>query len=831
MARIPVQIGNRSLETGSVVQYPTGDPVAQATAQAGEKVANTALTLGAHLQERNARIERFAKLQDFDVLDTELRGEVDVAKQKMEPGAIGLHDKLVETFDKRSSEWLTKVPEHLKPEFQARIQAKRAEYSRGAALIESAESKRFQISGIETKVGTAKQSILQTGPDTIAGWTRDVDEFIDAAPSISPAEKAEAKKKIRQDLQETGYRALAERDPAAAQRVAAGWGVDGGFKGTAQERTMQFLRSKEGFRSGTYWDVNAHRVGYGSDTITDANGNVRPVKQGDTVTREDAERDLKRRSAEFLSGVQRDVGAEAFAKLNPNQQAALGSVAYNYGNLPASVAAAAKSGDPEALASAIEGLAGHNNGVNRTRRMSEAALVRSSGADGPVAGVHAADPRFADVPPEKRIVLANAADLEMRKMQAAEAAQQQQDHRKLLNDLEKNVIDGKATLADVEQARKDGWLSDAGEIRRVQAHIAVRDKGLADTQNFNKALTTPGFVWNQVDKEHKDWAEAGFASLGGDMKALETVAQKTGIVPASAAVALRGGLVSNNPQRAEASLQTAANLVGGPNPNIFAGVEGGKDLADAAITFREYVYGRGMSAADAAKKIIEERTPEFQQNIKAKIKKEDIDQVVKKSLTDSDIRGAFDPSFLGLMPNPQLTFNPEMRRRAMGDYETAFRDHFERNGDIALSKTLAQAEMKRMWGVTNITGSFAGTVMKYPPERAPAYAGVEDAPGLFAKQAQAAIKEWNGADVERSKLVIMEARDTAERYVRGQPPTYMLGYIDKGGLFQVAPRPFFADPAQMRADLTASRQKGFEAARSVAPVVSRMDETLTMATP
>jgi hypothetical protein len=50
------------------------------------------------------------------------------------------------------------------------------------------------------------------------------------------------------------------------------------------------------------------------------------------------------------------------------------------------------------------------------------------------------------------------------------------------------------------------------------------------------------------------------------------------------------------------------------------------------------------------------------------------------NLRDSDLRDAFDAAPLGLSAvnpfNPQLSFTPEMRVRALGDYEEAFRDHF-----------------------------------------------------------------------------------------------------------------------------------------------------------
>jgi hypothetical protein len=58
---------------------------------------------------------------------------------------------------------------------------------------------------------------------------------------------------------------------------------------------MAVVRHFEGFKDEAYWDVNHHRVGYGSDTITKPDGTVAEVKPGDKVSREDAERDLKRR--------------------------------------------------------------------------------------------------------------------------------------------------------------------------------------------------------------------------------------------------------------------------------------------------------------------------------------------------------------------------------------------------------------------------------------------------------------------------------------------------------------------------------------------------------
>lgn len=147
--------------------------------------------------------------------------------------------------------------------------------------------------------------------------------------------------------------------------------------GAATPAAAAIIKGFEGYRSSPYWDVNALRTGYGSDTVTKPDGSVTSVAQGTQINRDDAERDLQRRiSTEFMPKAASAVGAERWAMLPPNAQAALTSVAYNYGSLPRSVAAAAQTGDVNAIAQAVEGLSGHNGGINAERRQKEAAIIR-----------------------------------------------------------------------------------------------------------------------------------------------------------------------------------------------------------------------------------------------------------------------------------------------------------------------------------------------------------------------------------------------------------------------------------------------------------------------
>lgn len=153
-----------------------------------------------------------------------------------------------------------------------------------------------------------------------------------------------------------------------------------GSDNSALNQSLNMIKQHEGFKSSTYWDVNAHRLGYGSDTITNLDGSVRRVKNGDTVTREQAELDLRRRTQEFMNSAANTIGKDYFNSLPSTAQASLTSLTYNYGSLDKlpSVVKAARSGNLMELSRAIENLGSHNKGVNRKRRLQEAQYFLSN---------------------------------------------------------------------------------------------------------------------------------------------------------------------------------------------------------------------------------------------------------------------------------------------------------------------------------------------------------------------------------------------------------------------------------------------------------------------
>lgn len=117
-----------------------------------------------------------------------------------------------------------------------------------------------------------------------------------------------------------------------------------------------FIKGYEGYTESAMWDVDAWRIGHGSDTITFADGTYRRVNKGDKTTPENALKDLARRiKREFIPRVQKDIGGvEYWDNLNEGCRIALLDFAYNYGSIvKKQIREAAKTGNPIKIADAI----------------------------------------------------------------------------------------------------------------------------------------------------------------------------------------------------------------------------------------------------------------------------------------------------------------------------------------------------------------------------------------------------------------------------------------------------------------------------------------------
>ncbi|MCR9239688.1 MAG: hypothetical protein NXI17_23705 [Alphaproteobacteria bacterium] len=406
MARLPDTRAKRSLNPGSTPQVSVDrSALAQAgqlggsISQAGDRI----LAFSEQKKKREQQKEDFGIAQEYEQMQVAMGADREAFLEQAPADGTGFTDKfMTESFTKRRDEFLAKVPERNRERYSQVMQTDLAKWSTSTAKIERdrlyehselviGEQQNTYLNNISLDAGAYDESLA-------SGFA-----IIDAAPIPEGT-----KELARRDWEANALTALAQRmiadDPETAKK-ALGGGSEA--TGPASNQAAALLREFEGFREGTYWDVNAHRTGYGSDTITKADGSVHKVRKGDKVSRADAERDLARRTKGFENTAIKQVGGKYWGALPVSARAALTSVAYNYGSLPDKVANAVKTGDVETIASAVEGLKGHNNGVNSDRRQKEAAIIRGSET---IKGNGSIDPVFAGMDFNTRMKALNLAE-------------------------------------------------------------------------------------------------------------------------------------------------------------------------------------------------------------------------------------------------------------------------------------------------------------------------------------------------------------------------------------------------------------------------------------
>jgi hypothetical protein len=409
--------------------------------------------------------------------------------------------------------------------------------------------------------------------------------------------------------------------------------------------------------------------------------------------------------------------------------------------------------------------------------------------------------------------------------------QKQSEDRRQQYDLAiTNAKAGQGDLMPRSEIEKDPDLSDSHRIQALKEWDAASGN-IIKYNNFENRVTSGGAInpYNEDDRNGVDQLYQKIGAVAGSpQEALDFVVAKTGMVPKSVASSWRGDLVSGDQTRAGAALAHMGNLVADPNkPQVFSGLPGEKELESAGRKFNHFTSDRGMSPEEATRKIIEMETPEYKAKLTAKIKGEDLSEIVKKNVTVDDLRSAYDPSFLGLARNPAVAFEPKSRLAMLRDYEEAFREEYLEHGDVELAKSNAQKETKKTWGVSAVNGS--KVVMRYPPERAPAFRDIENAGERISADALKSIKDEYGYDADRSTLRLEplpgQTTNKASQYsYLGERPGYRLWWNDKNGVAQTAPKPFWPDAKAMKQKQTEERGRAFELQKGASETLQQIEQ-------
>jgi GH24 family phage-related lysozyme (muramidase) len=572
----------------------------------------------------------------------------------------------------------------------------------------------------------------------------------------------------------------------AAGREAAAAGSSGPMVNPGSS-VADVVRQFEGFRTVAYWDVNHYRVGYGSDTVTRADGTVVKVTEKTAVTRADAERDLERRLGEFQVGIVGAVGEQAWSSMDQSTQAALTSVAYNYGSLPGSVVAAVSTGDRAAIAAAVEALGSHNDGVNRGRRAKEAALIRQ----GTGAGVQFS-PRVENLlsalPANQAVMVREAATQQLLQEQTRANALAKAEYDRLVDTTALKVVTGEIKSEQEILTNPD---LQPGDIVTLVRSFRSENESTAGARNYLAALqqdTAP--TLNPFSTDDQATADKSFELLLSDLPAetrgaaITEFVTRTQMIPKELVAGVRMGLASTGTNQVAQSMQLAAMLVD-KAPVAVGAMANAKDIQDAAAIYAELVGNQGMSVEQAAYQMVQKRLPENT------AKAADLKPLWDRALTDDqfkigDVLGAFGDN--PLPGGPVAGVTPHLEAALTSDYlraaETAFNG--AANGDVNLARSMALAELKRTYGVSRVSGSEA--IVKFPPEGYyPPINGSHD----YIRDL--ALADARSITPRAGNVMLVATPETSQDVRGGKPPRYNLFYQSPEGVWDMAPSLFMVD--------------------------------------
>ncbi|GAA0614863.1 lysozyme [Paenochrobactrum glaciei] len=729
---------SRSIDIGGIPDTRVDNSVGQGLSQIGGALSNHAdmqNQMALRRQQMEQQVDDFATNQAFQRWQDD--NALDFAKHQegMAPSGKGFTDNVSGIFTKRSEDFLKSVPDSLKPKFAELVATARNQWIDKGAAAEIDQRNNWYRTSITERQQTLQNQVFND-PAMFDAARQDVHRTIDAS-GLSLTEKEKLKKQADEMLSLTiGEREIrnAEANPGSAVNAAGRLGVTGVVTTSRGGDAMSLLRKFEGFRETTYWDVNAHRVGYGSDTITTADGRVIRVEKGMKVNRSDAERDLARRTKEFEKAASSKIGAENWNNLPPNVQAALVSVAYNYGSLPGNVVDAARSGDIARIAASVEFRGNDNGGVNRKRRAEEASIIRGSSEitrNAPAFDPASMDPRYANLSLSQRLSLYDQMNAAAQRGQSVIDAQVKAAYESEKSALQLGIQTGEVSS---EQQIMQSNMRDSDKatllsaLRTRQGDQFMTAQALSDFQNG--ALSIDPY---SSDGKKKVDAIGGVINQSvapeNRQAVLEQLIAQSGTVPQSTLNQLRAGAESQVPSEVEAALQ-AASRFSQVNPSALSRRDGGSAVQKKVDDFDYYVNSLNLSPSEAAKRIAEQNDPN---KIRERKALEPAAKEFRKQIENTDIGSMFDDSWLPFN-DPKVGFTEMQAAGIAADYLAIAEEQFYASGgNPELAKNRANAEMKRLYGATEITGT--KTVMKYPPEKFwPAKADENDPYGYVKDQ-------------------------------------------------------------------------------------------------
>ena len=309
----------------------------------------------------------------------------------------------------------------------------------------------------------------------------------------------------------------------------------------------------------------------------------------------------------------------------------------------------------------------------------------------------------------------------------------------------------------------------------------------AGALQFNEDLRTGRALVDPANQDHRRRVNEWFTTTNGpqqlaamDTNAVTTVAgfaTRYGVVPTSAISILQGMLANGSHEQQIFALQSISTIEAS-RPGAFENTPLHRTARAEADDFRFLttgVGGLGLDPAEALRRIHAQRDPAFQERAEARRTLLQAPDGPLRRRTEAELVGLFDNSY---WTNPAIG-NPPDRGVMLSTYQQSFRHHFVRTGDEAMALSAAQADVRRVYGVTNLSGD-GSRVVRRPIELI--YPAIGDSRGNMSheyirRELVEIIRTERGITVRPEDIFIEANRQTEEAISRGgiaagHPPPY-----------------------------------------------------------
>lgn len=807
MARVTVATPRTKPSSQAITQPTVNFTADMFGAQIGGALGNMGQAV-ALLQEKEKQVQRFDAIGALETMETDVKIELEKLKQDTPENAANFFEQAEAIVANRQAEILNGLPPHLQPEFEARAQNVRQRMIADAFRFDFTQKNLYFSNRIKEMIEQEKLGTDQN-PITLQEREQKIHRYIDAS-GLAEIDKTQQKRLASAQLQAIAYRQSAAQVHQKAltdpnRRVAA---ID--LPPVAAGVLAAIARRESGGR---------YNVRYGGpdgpqtfDSFADHPRQRAVISEGE----HQGQTSTAAGKYQFIAGtwdqVRKETGITDFRPESQDRGAwhwAQKTVKQQTGK---TVDELVQAGDFATLKNA---LGTQWEGVKKMSLQEFTQEVRSNAGKFTDYSALDADPRFAALPFDQREALRRDGERQATSLYNQQLQMAQAREAELKNGLFVSLLDGKAGLAEINEARKEGWLSRYEDINKAQGILTAREGNMRHAaEGFTKLEN--GGVWSMEDADDRNRANAIFGDSG--RAAIEKRDQgyvqgtilprfsKMGMAAPDMVNMLLGMARHSDPANSVYAYETLRQMREA-NPAGFTAqfgkdVQRNLDFYEARRNFSspEQIVGQlnnvGQdSATRAGMQQLRKEAREMLDDAKFELDK----------TATRGFNGYFD-GYGGELPSA-----PALQAKLRGDYRAAFEENFILyGGNVDAAKAATQKDMERLWAVTSIGGRTS--LKRLPPERAgyPPIAGgydwiearvrvdlnlrdakwfelvADETTELEVGRRQASF--GRGLSAERSD-VIDGAGNFATAVEQSVNPSYLVYYEDKNGVRRMATLP------------------------------------------